>query len=152
MGAGRPAKYNPEFNELVEKFCKLGATDEQIGELIGVTKPTVIAWRKKYPEFARACTKGKLYADANVADALYQRAIGYEHEDVVITNYKGEIIKTPVIKKYPPDTGAAFLWLKNRQPELWRQHPDVIKHEHSLQPLKLVKASDYIRERGEDDN
>jgi hypothetical protein len=31
-----------------------------------------------------------------------------------------EVTITPMEKHYPPDVGAARLWLKNRQPALWR--------------------------------
>jgi hypothetical protein len=32
----------------------------------------------------------------------------------------GEIVITPTVKHYPPDTSAATLWLKNRQGAVWR--------------------------------
>ncbi len=70
--------------------------------------------------------KGKEIADAEVAKALYRRALGYEHPDVHITNYQGEITETEIIKYYPPDTAAAFIWLKNRSG--WRDKQEV---EHS---------------------
>ena len=59
-------------------------------------------------------------ADANVADRLYQRAMGYEAPDVDIRVVDGQIIETPLTKYYPPDTPAAIFWLKNRQKAKWR--------------------------------
>ncbi len=34
----------------------------------------------------------------------------------------------PTVKHYPPDTQAASLWLRNRQPDKWR---DKLTHEHA---------------------
>ena len=36
-----------------------------------------------------------------------------------------EIVITPTVKHYPPDTQAASLWLRNRQPQLWRDKTEV---------------------------
>jgi hypothetical protein len=35
------------------------------------------------------------------------------------------ITVTPIMKHYPPDTGACFIWLKNRDPENWRDKQDI---------------------------
>jgi hypothetical protein len=45
----------------------------------------------------------------------------------------------PTTKHYPPDTAAAIIWLKNRQPERWR---DKIEQE-----VKVTKdVADYTDE------
>lgn len=122
---GRPKLYKPEYAELCRKMALLGLIDTEIAEVLNVSIAKFHAWKKEYPEFLDAIQKGKAIADSNVADALYQRACGYSHDDVHITNYQGEITQTPIIKHYPPDTGAAFIWLKNRQSKLWRDRaPD----------------------------
>lgn len=128
MSAGRPSKFKPEFNEQVEKLCKLGATDDQIADFFNVTKQTVNNWKKDYPEFFDSIKKAKIEADNEIAKSLFHRAKGYTHDDIVITNYQGNITMTPVIKNYPPDTTAAIFWLKNRQPSMWRDKQEV---EHS---------------------
>ena len=111
---GRPSKYDPSYDEQVYKLCLLGATDAQIGDFFEVTEKTINNWKHEQPSFLQSIKRGKLSADANVAHALYQRALGYEHADVHISNYQGEITITDLIKYYPPDTAAAFIWLKNR--------------------------------------
>ena len=45
-----------------------------------------------------------------------------------ISAYEGEVIITDITKHYPPDTAAAFIWLKNRQG--WRDKQEL---EHSGQ-------------------
>lgn len=65
-------------------------------------------------------------ADANVADRLYQRAMGFEHdsEEIKVVSIGAgegsEVQRVPIKKIYPPDTVAAIFWLKNRQKDKWR--------------------------------
>jgi hypothetical protein len=69
--------------------------------------------------------------DDRVERSLYQRANGYNYEAVKIFMPAGS--KQPVVVHYtehcPPDVTAAFIWLKNRDPENWR---DVQNVEHVL--------------------
>ena len=120
MQEGRPTKYDPKINRMVEKFCKLGATDKEIAELLDVSESTLYLWKNEHPEFSEALKKGKTLADAEVAEKLFCRAIGYSHPEVDIKVVDGEIIQTKLTKHYPPDTAAAIFWLKNRQKKKWR--------------------------------
>jgi hypothetical protein len=123
---GRPTSYRPEYAELAYKFCLLGASDERLAEMFDVVVSTIYEWKLAVPEFSEALTRGKEVADAEVAHALFHRAKGYSHmEDDIRTvalpsGGGSEIVITPTVKHYPPDTGAATLWLKNRQPKVWR--------------------------------
>lgn len=123
-GGGRPSAYRPEFTALVEKLAKLGATDEEIADVLGVSETTLGRWKRTLVEFSDALKRGKILADANVADRLYQRALGFEHDDVDIRVVGGKIRKTKIRKIYPPDTAAAFIWLKNRR--AWRDKADIV--------------------------
>lgn len=135
---GRPTKYKKEYAEQAYKLCLLGATDEELADFFDTTFQTVNAWKKAHPEFLESLKDGKERADAEIAKSLYHRAKGYEHSDIHISNYQGEITKTPIIKHYPPDTGAAMAWLKNRQPKKWRDKQEI---EHS----GSVKLEDYFK-------
>ena len=117
---GRPSEYKPEYAEQARKLCLLGATDAELADFFNVTETTINNWKNDFPEFFESIKKGKLLADANVADRLYQRAMGYEAPDVDIRVVDGQIIETPLTKYYPPDTPAAIFWLKNRQKAKWR--------------------------------
>jgi len=118
--AGQPTKYKVEYNKQVEKLCKLGATDKEIGDFFNVTETTINNWKIKEPEFFESIKRGKIEADMNVADSLYKRAMGYEHDEVHITSFQGEITKTPIVKHYAPDTTAIMAWLNNRRPDQYR--------------------------------
>ena len=115
MPGGRPTKYKPEHCEMAYKFCLMGATNDQLADLFEVGISSIERWIVEYDEFRGALKKGKEVADAEIAQALYHRAKGYSHEDTHVSNYQGEITLTPLVKHYPPDTAAAFIWLKNRQ-------------------------------------
>lgn len=118
--AGRPTDYKEEYNEQAEKLCKLGATDKELGDFFDVDERTINNWKTEYPEFFQSIKKGKILADANVAERLYQRAIGFEYDSEELKVIEGEIVHEPIKKIYPPDTIAAIFWLKNRQKKKWR--------------------------------
>lgn len=128
---GRPTKYKPEYADLAYKCCLLHATDAKIAEFLGVNDATVNRWKLEHPEFCEALKNGKERADAEIARSLYQRAKGYSHETVKILtvsdgNGQGSHVeKVPYTEHYPPDTAAAIIWLKNRQPKQWRDKQDV---------------------------
>ncbi|WP_313386917.1 hypothetical protein [Chishuiella sp.] len=132
---GRPTDYKVEYNEQVYKLCLLGATDSEIGDFFNVSEVTINAWKKEYPEFLKSIKKGKEYADANVANKLYNRALGYKHEEDKIFNDQGVPLIVPTVKHYPPDTTAAIFWLKNRQPAKWREKQEVETTIKVEQPL-----------------
>jgi len=123
---GAPSKYKEEYNEQARKLCLLGSTDESLANFFNVSVATINNWKIDYPKFLESIREGKEVADANVADALYNRAIGFSHPDTHISNFQGVITATPTTKHYPADTGAAFIWLKNRSS--WKDKQEV---EHS---------------------
>jgi hypothetical protein len=145
---GRPTKYEVKFNKQVEKLCKLGATDKELADFFEVAESTLNLWKLEHPKFSESIKKGKMFADANVADSLYRRATGYSCPDTDIKVINDEIIKTPLIKHYPPDTPAAIFWLKNRQKGKWR---DKIEHGltdgegNDLPPVTIFQLPDNGR-------
>ena len=120
LKAGRPTSYRPEYADMAYKFCLLGASDTRIAELLEVAVSTIYEWKQAIPEFSEALKRGKEIADAEVAHSLYHRALGFKAPEDDIRVVNGEIVITPTVKHYPPDTGAATLWLKNRQSDKWR--------------------------------
>ena len=128
MTRGRPSAWRPEFAEQAYKYCLLGATDIQMAEFFGVSNQTFNAWKKKQPDLLDALKRGKAVADANVAHGLYKRATGYEITEEVIKTVAGKIERVETTKHFPPDTAAAFIWLKNRVPTQFKDKQQI---EHS---------------------
>lgn len=123
--AGAPTKYDPDFCEQARRLCLLGATNEELAEAFRVSVATIDLWIKKHIQFSIAIKEGRVVADARVAERLYQRAMGYEHDSEEIKVINDEVVRVPVIKHYPPDTGAAFIWLKNRRPQSWKDKVEI---------------------------
>lgn len=116
----RPTDYREEFCEQAGKLCKLGATDIEIADFLGVSVRTLYRWKGQHKAFCQALKTAKAEADERVERSLFARANGYEHDEVDIRVIGQEIVQTPIRKFYPPDTTACIFWLKNRRPDLWR--------------------------------
>ena len=97
---GRPPAIKKINLDMIFKLYKLGLTDKQVADIINISVSTLNTYKKKYPDFLESLKKGKEISDNNVVEALYQKATGYNG--------------------LPPDTTACIFWLKNRQPENWR--------------------------------
>ncbi len=126
MPAGRPSEYDPKKTpKQARKACLMGAIDKDLADFFEVSEKTINNWKKEHPEFLQSIKAGKEIADAKVAKSLYERANGYSHPDVHVSNYQGKVTITDLTKHYPPETTAAIFWLKNRQPGKWRDRKEV---------------------------
>lgn len=117
---GRPSKYKPEMAEQAAKLCALGATDADLADFFKVSVSTLNLWKIEHPSFSESLKVGKAPADERVKMSLFHRACGYSHPEDDIRVVNGEIVITPTIKHYPPDTTACIFWLKNRLPDEFR--------------------------------
>lgn len=156
MAGGRPTKYREEYAEQATTLCLLGATDAILAEFFGVSEQTINNWKGKHPEFLEALKAGKLQADLEVANSLYQKAVGaewveeqaiklkrvqYENGKRVLEEERVEIVE--VTRRAPPDTTAQIFWLKNRRPGEWRD-----KIDHDLRtpdgPLEIAVTHEIV--------
>lgn len=134
---GRPPEYREEYAEQARKLCLLGATDKELADFFNVSERTINNWKTEIPEFLQSIQSGKVLADAEVAEKLFQRAKGYSHEEDKFFQYEGQVIIQPTTKHYPPDTAAAFIWLKNRQSGKWRDKPADDGEDDEVVPVKV---------------
>jgi hypothetical protein len=118
----RPPKYKDEFAEQAEKQCSMyGAEDKHLAKFFNVTERTINRWKDDYEKFCHSLKKGKDEFDTREIEvALRERAKGYSHPDVHISNYQGEITITEITKHYPPDPTSIIFWLCNRNRERWQ--------------------------------
>lgn len=128
MPAGRPTDYRGEFAEQAQKLCELGATDLELAEFFDVDVRTVYRWKHEHDEFCQALIVGKEALDTRVERSLYQRAVGYSFNSEKLFHYQGGVTRADTIEHVPPDPGAALLWLKNRQPDKWRDKTETDVH------------------------
>lgn len=115
----------------VAKYAAAGFTDEQLAVVLGVCEKTICNW-KEDPRFFTALKKGKGSSDARVVESLFSRALGHEYDEVVteeIINKKGKVTSSRSRKTTRrmilPDVTACIFWLKNRQPQLWRDRREL---------------------------
>lgn len=118
---GRPTEYDSSWDLQAYKLCLLGAIDKELADFFCICEKTLNTYKKKHPSFLQSIRNGKDLADANVAESLYLRAIGYSHPEAKVLSHQGEHTETVVVDKlYPPDVQAGSFWLTNRQREKWK--------------------------------
>ena len=136
---GRPSDYKDSFPEQARKLCCLGATDQELADFFDVDVRTIYRWKHEHDAFCQALKAGKDEADERVERSLYQRAIGYEQDEVKIFMPAGadEPVYAPYRAKVAPDTTAAIFWLKNRRSKDWRDKQEV-EHSGGLKIERIV--------------
>lgn len=105
---------DPKTADSIYKLGLMGKTNAEIAEFLGIAQRTLYNHLLKKPDVMQSLKIARARADADVVASLYKRATGF-------TNARGDY--------FPPDTTAAIFWLKNRQPEAWR---DVHKQEQEI--------------------
>ncbi len=121
---GKKTLFKHQFTQLAVNYAKLGATNPQMAEYLGVGLSTFERWLKVNPEFGKRVRAAKVRANSTVADSLYHRAKGYETTETHVSSYNGNITLTEIPKRYPPDPTSMIFFLKNRDPENWRDKKD----------------------------
>ena len=142
---GRPTDYKPEYVQTAQELCANGATDSRLADEFGVSIATIKNCAARYPEFLAARKTGKEVADEAVELSLYQRALGYEHDEIDIRVVEGQIVETPIRKHYAPDPTAMIFWLKNRKPKEWRDRQELTGAD-GKELLPALNPQDVARE------
>lgn len=134
--AGQPTKLTEEVIKLAENYCFLGATDVEMADFLGVCVATIYSWKNTSPKFLEATTRGKESSNARVASSLYTRACGYDKDG----------------KHYPADPSSISLWLRNRDPEQWRdvkERIDTVKYaDDEVDSIDLARRIAHILSEG----
>ena len=126
--AGRPSKLGLLDKEQVKKLILKGLSDKEISDFYGITEQTFNNWKIKDPLFFESLKNWKIEADIKVERSLYERASGYTCKEEKIFCFEGSIVRAETYRHYPPDPTSMIFWLKNRQPDKWREKHEV---EHS---------------------
>lgn len=114
--------------DAIAAMARRGLSFEEIGKSIGVTRQSLANWRTEHPELDKALNQNRDLADADVENALFRAATGYDVvETTTETDPDGRVaVKEKKYTQY--NVTAQIFWLKNRQPAQWR---DVQKQEVS---------------------
>ena len=127
---GQPTRYDAKAHvPWGASLARRGCSDEEIAEAFGVSVRTVYNWKKAHPEFLQVLNECKGKADEAVVESLYAKACGKvkrvtkKKRDVLDSDGRKVTLTEVIEETLPPDTTAMIYWLKNRQPELWRDRP-----------------------------
>lgn len=97
---GCKSTYDDEILPEVIELVSQGATSREIAQRLGVDPSTFWRWQQAYPQLRNAVKQAKDVQDERVVDALRINAV-----------LEGNVT-------------AQIFWLKNRQPELWRDRKE----------------------------
>lgn len=123
---GRPSKFNKINQEQFKQLVISGWIDTQIASFFGINVVTLHRWKIKYKDFCNSLKEWKKEADEHVEKSLYARATGYTHpEDKIFCSANGKVTVVKTVRHYPPDPTSNIFWLKNRQPDKWRDKKEV---------------------------
>ena len=128
---------------LLRGWARDGLTDEQIAKNMGISKYTLINWKKKSTPIFNALKKSKEMANREVEEMLFKRAMGfYVEEEVTETRMNGDqeelTLKRKTKKFIPPSETAMIYWLKNRMNEIYRDNPRS-KKDDAEQDARIAK-------------
>lgn len=127
----RPTKYDEKKHIQLARLCVLaGMTDDEIAEEFEIDRATLYRWKNKHKKFRDVLKENKEIHDSRVEATLLKKALGYEYYEEYSTKTGIELLK----KVQHPDTTSMIFWLKNRQPEKWREKQEI---EHTGKDLKI---------------
>ena len=82
---GRPSKVDSWLTEdgllMLTHWKRNDLTDAQIAKKLGIAAPTLIDWKRKYPQISEALKKGLEYCIADAEKALISKFKPYTYEE-----------------------------------------------------------------------
>jgi hypothetical protein len=150
--------YSPSMVIWIERFGRLGRGLEvkDLAMLFDVPEKTIKQWMKEHIEFKLAIEESTEVSNRRVELALFNRAIGYDHRADRVTLIGNKLHVKPYTKHYPPDTAAAIFWLKNKDPENWKERVEFVPPPNTgfrliVEDVDPVIDGDFTAELGVDD-
>lgn len=126
---GRPSEYKEDYARQAHVVCsEMGATDLKLAKLFGVTRPTISQWKQDHPEFKKAIVEGKdIFNSATAETCLLKRVTGYDFKETTLEpDIEGKLSVSKIVKKHiPSDPTSTIFFLKNRNPERWRDTKNI---------------------------
>lgn len=145
------AAYDKTVAPVCHQLALLGLMDKEIAETFGVTKKCFLVWQETHKELRDVLNDARNLADARVANALYQRAVGYNYTEdkTYFDRETGSLEIVKVEKHCIADVTAQKAWLQSRRPKQWREAKDlnvIVKPQKKLTEL----FDDYSDDDDED--
>ena len=134
-----PTKYHKALDRRAHDYALLGASDEEIADMIGVHRETFVTWAVEKPSLSKALARARYEAPARIVKSLHRAANGYKHRETKLNVVNGKLEKTDVTKAYPPNVQAATLILANRASKHWKD-TKTVEHAGTINLAALVEG------------
>lgn len=137
---GRKPKYKewltPDGLQKIREWAEEGLYEQQIAkDKVGIAPQTWCEWKNRFPELDEAVKEGQRKADKEVVNAVFRAAVGFTVSDEKVEVQEGPtgrtVKKSSVKRTFAPNMTAAIFWLKNRDPEGWKDFRGLIEVEKS---------------------
>ena len=123
---------------LIRGWARDGLTNKQIANNMGVGVSTLYKWKSDNLELQEALNDGREVADYEVENAMHRAALGYlVTETRQAIGKDGEVVTLKSERYIAPSISAQIFWLKNRQPEKWKDKQEVTDTS-ALEKLDLI--------------
>lgn len=123
---GPPSKYDQVDIPRLKELCEIGCSMDQMAKFFNIDVRTLYNYRTDHPDLFHGIKTSRDLRNDQIVRSLFERAQGYSHEEDKIFCHQGQIVTARTIKHYPPDTAAAFIWLKNNLPAEWKDKKEVV--------------------------
>jgi len=121
---GRPSGFTEENKQRIITLARTGATDKMIADDIGVHPDTVNRWKNSDPDFYVTIKEIKYKFDTEkVVSTLLKSAMGFYRKKKFEIDEDGNEVNIEW-EEVSPNATAQIFWLKNRQPQDWRDVKD----------------------------
>lgn len=119
---GKPTGRPPDDTKIKEEdldlenlktWVQAGFDNKTIAKMMHISEATLYNYKQRFPAFRDILDNHRKKVAARVLGKMLERAEGYTHDSVHISNYQGEVTQTPIKKHYPPDVEAQRLILAN---------------------------------------
>ena len=104
----------PANSKIIELFRINMGNKTKVSEALNVSRTALYNWIDEDPDLKKSI-EAQDEANIDFAESkLFSRIEGYEHKDVHISNFQGNVTITPLVKHYPPDPTSIIFFLKTR--------------------------------------
>lgn len=124
---GRPTKYHKSFDRIAYELCRRhGYTNEKLADVLGIGLTTLKEWERRHKGFQAAVRQGKDEFDCEqVESALLKRAKGFVRRKLIKRTYfkrgRERTETREVLEEVAGNVEAERFWLKNRNPQRWKE-------------------------------
>ena len=161
---GRPALYDASFCGHVRRLARLNMplTNAALARYFGVCERTIQNWKSQSPAFLRAVELAGLPFQMDVADRLYDTAMGAEWTEQQAFKLKRityadngkklreeEFVEVKEVRRRAaPNVNAQQFYLRNHQPQYWREkvHVDGFSRTPDDEAERQARMSRAIRD------